>query len=287
MMRRPGAGFDVLVIGAGVSGLTAAWHAASNGLRVGVLEPELAGGLLTNVTPIDGFPAMQPLGGAELCANLEGAIRDLGGQILNESLESFQPGGRTKLVGTNVGNHKAANVVLALGAHLRTLDVPGHDALWGRGVSQCAFCDGALYRGQRAVVVGGGNGALQEALHLAEYADEVVLIHRGRRLTALPRYATKAVESEKFRFMWSSEVTEIHGDEGVTGVTVKHVASGEEQRIDCHGVFPFVGLVPNSELLADAVALDADGYVSVDHTLATNIAGVYAIGALRAGFTGS
>ncbi|MCB1740440.1 MAG: FAD-dependent oxidoreductase, partial [Gammaproteobacteria bacterium] len=290
-MRRPGAGHDVLVIGGGIAGLTSAWHAAENGLNVGLIERGLSGGLVANVGRLDGFPSTTAHGGAELGAVLEQAIRDRGGRIYNENVTGLELGGRDLRVRTEAGERKAARLVLAMGASLRPLAVAGFETFWGRGVSQCAFCDAGLYRGRRAVVVGGGNAALQEALHLSEHAEAVVLVHRGRRLRASPRYVAQAAERENLSFRWNSEIVEILGESGerggVSGVRLRHNDSQEQTTLDCDGVFAFIGLKPNSALLADQLELDAHGHVRVDEQLRSSHDKVHAIGALRAGFNGT
>ena len=278
---------DVLILGGGIAGLTAAWQAASNQYSVGLVEAEAHGGLVANVGELDSYPATGPIAGAELAATLESAARGLGARFYAERVQSL---GHLQgfEVQSDAGVLRSEHVIGALGARLRSLDVPGFTEFAGRGVSQCAFCDAGLYRQERAVVVGAGNAALQEALHLSLYAEEVVLVHRGRRIGALPQYRERVAQAENLRFRWRREVIEVVGDaNGVTGVRLRHVQSGKEESLECHGVFAFIGVEPNAQLMAPWADLDESGYVAVDAQFQTRTERLYAIGALRQGFGGT
>jgi len=283
-MRRKVGPFDTLVVGAGIGGLTAACHAARLGLRTGLIEAELPGGLVVNVGNLDGYPAANSTSGVELASALQLEATDLGVEFIVTKALGVQGTAPIKVVETESGDHRAKRLVLAMGARLAPFDVSGFGRLWGRGVSQCAYCDGGLYRGKTVVVVGGGDAALQEGLHLAEYAQQVVLVHRSNRLTARQYYVAKAADSPAFQFRWSTEVVEILGSDGVEGVRLLN--ENENTVLPCSAVFPFIGLRPCTDILAGAISRDSNGGLEVSAALETSLPGVFAIGALRAGFAG-
>lgn len=286
-MRRPGDPFDVLVLGGGMAGLTAAHHAALRGMAVASIdEGGHMGGLVMNVSALDGYPSMGPVGGAELAAGQLEAILDLGVGIVPASATGFSLDGEVKSVTTDMGEYKAKHVIIASGARLKSLGVPGEESLFGRGVSQCADCDAGFFMDQSVVVVGGGDAALQEALHLADYASDITLVTRGNSLKAKQSYVTRAADNPKFSFRWETTVTEILGSEGVEGVRLESSGNGESEEFECSGVFVFVGLTPNTAGFADAIDCDAQGFVKTDDRFATNIGNVYAVGAVRFGFSG-
>lgn len=286
-MRRPGDPYDVLVIGGGLAGLTAAHHAALRGLSVACIdEGGHMGGLVMNVSKIDGYPTMGSVGGAELAARQLEAILDLGVEIVPDTATEMSLEGDIKIVATAMGDQKARHVVLASGARLKSLGVPGEESLFGRGVSQCADCDAGFFVDQKVVVVGGGDSALQEALHLSDYASEILLVTRGEALRARQSYITRAAGNPKFSFRWQTEVAEILGRDGVEGVRLSPTGGGDTEEIDCGGVFVFVGLEPNSGFVPHAIDRDTDGFVKTDLGFQTNVPGIYAVGAVRSGFSG-
>lgn len=279
--------YDVLVIGGGLAGLTTARLAAARGLSVAALDDGgHMGGLVMNVGRIDGFPSADGASGVELAAAALEALVEHGVEIVPESATGIALDGDGKAVTTESGRHVARTLVLASGARLRTLGVPGEAALFGQGVSQCADCDAGFFAGQHVVVVGGGDSALQEALHLADYAARITVITRGDALRARKAYVAQAKANPKFAFRLSKTVEAILGDEAVEGVRLCPAGGGASEDLACAGVFVFVGLEPNSGYLPDAVARDAAGHVVTDAAYRTSVPGVYAVGAVRAGYSG-
>jgi thioredoxin reductase (NADPH) len=177
-------------------------------------------------------------------------------------------------------------VIVATGAALRTLPAPGAERLAGRGVSQCAWCDGGLYRDAEVVVAGGGDAALSEALHLGQFARAVTIVTRGESFRARRSYVSRIAGDERFQLRWASEIVEVLGDDGVEGVRVRDRESGAEEVIACRGLFTFVGLVPHAGLVGEPVARDADGRIVTDARFETAMPGVFAVGAVRAGYGG-
>jgi len=270
-----------------MAGLAAAHHAALRGMSVACIdEGGHMGGLVMNVSDIVGFPAMGTVSGAELAAGQLESILELGVEILSDTATGLHIDGDIKMVATGMGDHKAKHVILASGARLKKLGVSGEEDFFGRGVSQCADCDAGFFVDQKVIVVGGGDSALQEALHLADYASEVVLVTRGNGLRARQSYVTQAAKNPKFSFKWESEVTEIHGTDGVEGVLLASSGGADQEELDCTGVFVFVGLEPNIGYLPVGIARDEAGFVETDMSFKTSADGVYAVGAVRAGFSG-
>lgn len=279
--------YDVLVIGGGLAGLTAARLAAERGLSVAALdEGGHMGGLVMNIGRIDGFPAADGASGIELAAGALEALVEHGVEIIPESATGIVLDGNGKTVITESGRHGARTLVLASGARLRTLGVQGEASLLGRGVSQCADCDAGFFTGQHVVVVGGGDSALQEALHLADYAGSITVVTRGDALRAKEDYVAQATANPKFAFRLSTRVQEILGRDTVEGVRVCPGGGGVTEDIACSGVFVFVGLEPNVGYLPDAIARDAAGYVVTDAAFRTSVPGIYAVGAVRSGYSG-
>ncbi len=278
--------FDLLVIGGGMTGLTAANFAAEHGKTVCCLEAELLGGLIVNIGRLDGYPAAADVSGIELSMMLAGHAMERGVQITEEAVQLLSVDGEHKVAVTDGGEYRARRVILATGAGLKKLGVPGETKFMGRGVSQCAFCDAGFFRDQDVVVVGGGDAALQEALHLVEHCRTVTMICRSDRLRARARYVELAAEEPKFRFRWNTVVEEIEGGDGVEQIRLRDTDSDKTDDLACAGVFVFVGLAPNTEFLPGFIARNSDGFIVTEPSLETATPGLYAAGAARAGYLG-
>lgn len=281
-----GTSFDIAVIGGGIAGLTAAHHAALAGVSVAhFVEDGLPGGLVMNVGALDGWPAASPVGGAELAAGLLGQNEALGVTLVPSRVDAVGGGALKTLHGPD-GAWRARQVIVATGAALRTLSVPGAERLAGRGVSYCAWCDGGLYRDAEVVVAGGGDSALTEAIHLGQFARAVTIVTRGETFRARRNYVSRVADDERFRLRWASEIVEVLGGDGVEGVRVRDREAGSEEVIACRGLFVFVGLVPNAGLLGPEVVRNPGGFVVTDAVFETVAPGVFAVGAVRAGYGG-
>ena len=274
--------YDVLVIGGGPGGYTAALYAARANLSVMVLEKLTPGGQMGTTDVIDNYPGFpEGVGGFELALQMQKGAQRFGAQTQLSEVISVELGGTVKQVRTQDGTYQARTVVLASGAHPRELGLPGERELRGRGVSYCATCDGMFYRGKTVVVVGGGNTAVSDVLYLSRLCEKVYLVHRRDTLRASKVYLDPLQKAENVEFVWDSEVKQLLRDQAVTGVRVRNKKTGEERDIPCAGVFVAVGYLPNTQLYRGQVELDEAGYVLADETTQTNLPGVFAVGDLR------
>jgi len=276
---------QIAVIGAGVAGLAAATEAARLGLKTALFDDGMLGGLITNVGTLDGPPNHNGEAGADLVTAMLGAAL--------EAAIDYQMGSVAKL--TAAGDYWRVSgdeevivprVILATGAQLRHLDVPGEAALMGRGVSQCAFCDGGLYRDKDVVVVGGGDAAFQEALHLAEVCANVTMLLRGQAPRARQSFVGKVTGQNNVRLRVHTDVREIIGDDGVDAVRLYDQSLDAEETMVIDGVFPFIGLAPQTTLAPETTKRDDYGGLIVGADMQTDQNGLYAIGAARSRYGG-
>ncbi len=274
--------YDVLVIGGGPGGYTAALYAARANLSVMVLEKLTPGGQMGTTDVIDNYPGFpEGVGGFELALQMQKGAQRFGAQTQLSEVISVELGGTVKQVRTQDGTYQARTVVLASGAHPRELGLSGEQELRGRGVSYCATCDGMFYRGKTVAVVGGGNTAVSDVLYLSRLCQKVYLIHRRDQLRASKVYLDPLQQAENVEFVWDSQVQKLLYRDVLTGVQVRHKKTGELREIPCDGLFVAVGHVPNTELYQGQVELDQAGYVLADETTQTNLPGVFAVGDLR------
>ncbi len=275
--------YDVIVIGAGITGLTAAKHAVQSGLTTANIEALMFGGLVLNVNELDGETHGS---GTDLASNLMMEISDLGVTNLSETVTAIARAGDQLSVTTDAGTHRARAVIVASGAKLKRLGIPGEAEFEYKGVSQCADCDGPMCKDQDVVVVGGGDSALQEALVLANFCARVHLVHRGKQFRARRSLVDAIAARSNIAPVWGSVVEEILGGAVVEKVRVRNVASNAASEIACSGFFAYIGLAPACEFVPAEVARDASGALVTDAALQTALAGLYAAGAVRAGYGG-
>ena len=269
---------DVVVIGAGAAGLSAAKGTLRAGLSTGWLEARMFGGLVLNVNELDGSIRGS---GAELASIWLSEVADLGGDNLEGEASGIERRDDGLVVISDVGRHRARAVIVASGATLKPLGIPGEAEFEHRGVSHCADCDGPMFQGQDVTVVGGGDSALQSALVLSRFCRKVYLVHRGSSFRAQPHWLDAVSRAAAIDIRYNSEVGEVLGTEGVEGVRV----NGEV--IACTGLFPFVGLQPASSFLPVGIERDGRGAILTSADRETTLAGVFAAGAVRAGCGGS
>lgn len=272
---------DVAVVGAGPAGCTAALYCARAGFTVAVLERLVPGGQVAATGQIDNYPGFpEGIDGFALGERMADGARRFGAAARSCEVTAVHLTEAPKRLETTAGEVLAHTVVLAGGAYPRTLGLPEEETLRGKGVSYCATCDGMLYRGRTAVVVGGGNSAVGEALHLERLCRKVCLVHRRDKLTANRAYLEDLTRSG-VEVIWNSRVSAIRHRETVTGVELTDVKTHARREVPCDGVFVAIGRVPDTELVRGQVTLDERGYVASDETTRTNLPGVFAVGDLR------
>ncbi len=274
--------YDMIVIGGGPGGYTAALYAARSGLDVVVLEKLSAGGQMALTHQIDNYPGfVEGIDGFTLGMNMQQGAERFGAKTELADVTAVELTGEIKKVVSSEGTFYGKTVVLSTGASPRELGVAREKEMVGRGVGYCAACDGMFYRDKTAVIVGGGNTAAADAMLLSRICRKVILVHRRDTLRATKIYHEPLMKAENVEFRWNSVVDELLGEEKITGVVLKDVNTGELSQVDCDGVFVSVGRKPATELFADQITLDGAGYVVADESTRTNIPGVYAVGDMR------
>ena len=277
--------WDVIVIGGGIAGLTAAWHASRRGLSVALFEAQPAcGGQVGTVNELDDWPATGEVSGVELAASIVERIGIEGAGIYYESVTGLEKAGELWKVTGEKTTLRAKRVIAAAGARLKVLGVPGEEKLRGMGVSQCAHCDGGFFKGQDVAVIGGGDAALQEAIVLTAMCRTVHIVVRGD-LKARRTYVDKAYGKTNVKFVWDTEVDAVLGDNSVTGLKLRG-KDGKAGELAVSGVFPFVGVEPNNAFLPAVIKRDATGRVVTDAQFRSSEPSLLVVGALRAGYAG-
>ncbi len=271
---------NVVIIGSGPAGLTAALYTARANLEPLVIRGTQPGGLITTTNEVENYPGfVEAIGGFDLANSMEQQAARFGTHYMDGMVERLDLSERPFTLVTDSGETiTAETLIIATGASPRKLGVPGEAELANRGVSYCATCDGFFFRNKRVVVVGGGNSAVEEGLFLTRFVSELVVIHRRDQLRADPIMQDRAFENPTMRFIWDSVVTEIMGDEAVTGVRYQDVKTGEEHILECDGVFPYIGHIPNTTIAHGQLPMDENGYLLTDERMRTRVPGVFAAG---------
>ena len=273
--------YDVIIIGGGPAGYTAALYTARAGLSTLVVEKLYAGGQMTETTKIDNYPGIpQGIDGFSLGMQMQQGAVQAGAENVFSEVLSVKLDGKVKAVETAEGVYYAGAVIIATGAGHKHLGVEKEQELVGRGVAYCASCDGMFYKGKTVAVVGGGNSAAADAMVLARIAKKVYLIHRRDTLRATKVYHEPLRQAENIEFVWNSEVNELLYQQKLNGVKVKNVHTGEERQIPVDGLFISVGRSPNTQLFSGQLELE-NGYIVADESTRTSIPGVFAIGDVR------
>ena len=274
--------YDMIIVGGGPGGYTAALYAARAGLETLVIERLSAGGQMALTHQIDNYPGFaEGIGGYELAEQMQRQAERFGAKTLNAEVRSVDLSANPKVIDSSEGTLYAKTVVLATGANPRELGLPEEKELIGRGVAYCAACDGMFYKGKTVVVVGGGNSAAADALLLSRIAKKVIVVHRRDTLRATKIYHEPLMNTQNVEFRWDSVVTQLLHEDRLTGVNVKNVKTGEETQIDADGVFVSVGRKPATQWLGGQIELDESGYIAAGENTQTSIPGVYAVGDVR------
>lgn len=272
---------DLIIIGSGPAGLTAALYAGRADLKPLVFEGIRAGGQLMITTDVENYPGF-PDGilGPELMDRFRKQAERFGARLVSSDVTAVDFATDPKRIWVGADEYLARTVIVSTGATAKWLGIPGEERLTGRGVSACATCDGFFFRDKKLVVVGGGDSAMEEALFLTKFASKVVVVHRRDQFRASVIMSKRVSEHPKIEIIWNTEVVEIHGDQGVTGVTLSDVTTGEKRHLETNGVFVAIGHEPNTSIFRDQLTLNPSGYVVLvgDGTTSTGVPGVFAAG---------
>lgn len=274
--------YDIIIIGSGPAGLSAAIYAQRACLDTIVIEKNgISGGQVLNTWEVDNYPGFPGVTGFELSRQFREHANKLGARVVQDEVVQVELSGNVKKVVCEEETYEARCVILASGAHHRTLEVPGEEELRGAGVSYCATCDGAFFRGRTVAVVGGGDAALEDAIFLARMCEKVYIVHRRDKLRGAKRLQERLQALENIEFVWNSETVAIEGNAQVEALRLRQTKTGEERRLDVDGVFIAVGIEPESELYAGQLELDEQGYIRADESGQTSVPGVFAAGDVR------
>ena len=274
--------YDLIIIGSGPAGLSAAVYGKRAGLNLLIIEEKpMSGGQILNTYEVDNYLGLPGISGFDMGMTFRQHAEKLGAEFLEATVHSVEERGDYKCVYAGNQELETRTVIFATGAEHARLGVPGEEELNGMGVSYCATCDGAFFRGRTVAVVGGGDVALEDAIYLARTCEKVYLIHRRDQLRASKVYLDPLQKAENVEFVWDSQVKELlHGDT-ITGLRVHNKKTGQDWDLSCEGVFVAIGHIPNTELYRGQVDLDEAGYVLAGETTKTNLPGVFAVGDLR------
>ena len=274
--------YDMVIIGGGPGGYTAALYAARAGMSVIVLEKLSAGGQMALTHQIDNYPGfVEGIDGFSLAENMQQQAERFGAETELAEVFSLNLQADPKVIETSEGAFYGKTVVYAAGAGPRELGIPEEQEMIGRGVNYCAACDGMFYRGKTVVIVGGGNTAAADALLLSRVAKKVILVHRRDTLRATKIYHKPLMEAENVEFRWNSAVVQLRHGEKLNAVVIQNLQTGEETVVECDGLFVSIGRKPATELVKDQLALDGSGYVLADESTRTSVPGVFAVGDVR------
>lgn len=275
--------FDVVVVGAGPAGMTAALYASRANLSVALIERGVPGGELVNTADVENYPGFKNIKGPDLANDMYEGVMQF--DVTHEfgTVTKVTPNEGAHLIETDMGKvYEAKTIIIATGSVHRKLDVPGEDKYAGRGVSYCAVCDGAFFRDKDLRVIGGGDSAVEEGTYLTQFGKNVNIVHRRDQLRAQKILQDRAKSNDKVDFTWDSVVKEIKGDDmKVTGLTVENVKTGEVSDVATDGVFIYVGLIPNTDAFKNLAITDEEGWIITDNDMRTKVPGIFAIGDVR------
>ncbi len=274
--------YDVIIIGAGPAGLAAAVYAARGEMKTAVFDKGIEGGQMNLTDEIENYPGFENVvTGYEMGMKMKAQAEKFGTEFKYEEITAVSLDGYCKVVETSKATYRAKALIIATGASPRRLNVPGEDRLTGRGVSYCAVCDGALYRGKTVAVIGGGDSAVEEAIYLTKFAEKVYLIHRRDALRAEKVIQNRAFANEKIEFIWDTVVNEVEGDPIVANLKLYNRKEEKEFDLPVQGVFIYVGIFPNNNLLESRIDLNEAGFAVTNPLMQSNLPGVYVAGDLR------
>jgi thioredoxin reductase (NADPH) len=275
--------YDVVIIGAGPAGLTAGIYTARDRFSTLIIERGIIGGNITTTDDVENYPGFpEGITGFDLTAKMHEQATKHGAEVINANIDKLEVSGAKKIVHTSEGVFTARAVIIASGTERTKLNVPGEEELTGRGVSYCATCDGPFFKGKTIAVIGGGNAALSEALHLTKFAAKVYLVHRRDAYRATVAVVEKIEKNEKIEPILDTVVTKILGESKVSGIEIKNVKEDKTEHLDIDGIFIAVGLVPNTGFAKGMVEMDQQGSIIINEKLESSLPGIFAAGDVRA-----
>lgn len=273
--------YDIIIVGAGPAGLSAAVYGLRAGKRVLLLEKENYGGQIINTPEIENYPGIKKISGYEFAENLYQQAMDLGAELHYEAVTAIEAKEDTKRVLTNKNSYSCKTIILATGARHRRLGVEREEELTGNGVSYCATCDGMFFKGKDVAVAGGGNTALQDALFLSNYCRKVYLIHRREEFRGEKRLVDTLREKDNIEFVLNSQVVHLNGEKALSSVTVKDKNTEKERELSVSGIFIAIGQEPQSQIVQNLIDIDEGGYIISGEECYTNCTGVFTAGDCR------
>ncbi len=273
--------WDIAIVGAGPGGLCAGLYGARANRKTACIEKYLPGGEIQNTEYVEDYPGFEMISGPELARKFEQHAKKFGLEVVNDNVVEIYSDGRYKIVRGDEDEYRAKAVIVATGGNPRKLGVPGEEELANKGVSYCAICDGAFFKGQEIAVAGGGDVAVEEGAFLTKFGSKVYIIHRRDQLRASKIIQERAFKNDKIEFIWDSVVEKINGSNKVESVTVKNVKTGDIKDLAVGAVFPFIGFVPNSNMFREEIEKDEIGYIITNQHMETSIKGIWAIGDVR------
>lgn len=273
--------YDIIIVGAGTAGMSAAIYGLRAGKKVLMLEGKSYGGQIINTPEIENYPGIQKVSGFEFATNLFKQATDLGAEIVYEKVVQIKDNNKTKTVVTSAKEYETKTVIIATGAKNRPLGLDREEELIGAGISYCATCDGMFFRGKDVAIVGGGNTALEDALFLSNFCDKIYVIHRRDSFRGEDRLVNALKEKENVTFVLDSVVVKLLGDNAITGISVQNVKDETISDIEVSGLFVAIGQIPDNQSFSDLVKLDEKGYVRAGEDCITNIEGIFTAGDCR------
>ncbi|NMC44644.1 MAG: thioredoxin-disulfide reductase [candidate division Zixibacteria bacterium] len=275
--------YDIVVVGGGPGGLTAGMYGARANMKTVVVERYQPGGQIANTAEVEDYPGFEHIAGAELAMKMADHARKFGLEVVSDEVVEIRSEGESRKVAVGAGGttYVGKAMVVCTGGSPVLLHVPGEKEFAGKGVSYCAICDGAFFRGQVIAVVGGGDAAVEEAMFLTKFGSKVIVIHRRDRLRAQKVIQQRAFANPKLVFIWDSVVEKVNGDAKVRSLTLKNVKTGEHSTLEVGAVFVFIGFHPNTAMLPKEVAKNDRGYVITDFKMETSVPGIFACGDVR------
>lgn len=274
--------FDTVILGGGPAGLSAGIYAARATGNIAIVDISMFGGQPSNYLELENYPAFPIVGGYDLMEKMEEHADKFGvNKFPMEEIQKIDLISTPKIIETLTHTFKAKSVIIATGAQSKKLGVKGEKEFLGRGVSYCAICDGAFYRDKTVAVVGGGNAALEEAMYLTKFATKVYVIHRRNEFRADKIVQNLAFKNEKLEFVYDTVVNEINGEDTVKSLVIENIKTNETSTLNVDGIFPYIGFLPNTDLINGQVEQDSNGFIITDETMKTSIDGVFAAGDVR------